>query len=930
MTGSVFEQVLRRLRFRLVTIHTTRGFAFALAGAVVVLLIGGWLDLLVELPSSARLTTTLLAGIVTPLTVVGVVIVLIRRDRRALALAHHIDRAGNYDGIVVAGADLFFDRSNRLPLSRGFADLAVAHASSLAQRVPGAKVVPAQPAMRAAMILAGVVLFVAIAAWIVPRVVAVEFARFFDPFGDHPPYSRVVFTVDPGDVSVVYGAGFHVRVLASGAPVETMELALLPSGSPSEQVLRLFPASDGSWEVAVSSVTEPGDYWVRCSQGRSRRFHIGVKTVPRIETVVAHLTPPSYARQPESVGPPPPQGIAGLVGSKVKLTVESNRPLSGGSILLPGENAPTVSMSPVAELAEQVVGAFSLTRYGRVEIHVIDREGQRSADPYVLTVVVNPDERPLVRMIEPMTNSLATPNAVLPIAVEAEDDVGLERLDLYRSLNDSRATPKSLAVPPPPALRATSGVELSLATYGLVPGDEIKLFARVLDNDVAGAKGAESQVVTVRIISEEDLQRMVRMRESVESLQSKFQQAARRMESLDRDMEKLEQELKEAAAKNQPVEKLNERLAELAERLKEDAKAIAESAEKELPYEIDHRLSAELKALATQLQKAAEQAQGMAKSADPGNSGAIEKQLAQLRQQMTRNKQDFDEKVMAPLEHLAHVYPLYEDQARFVELYQRQRSLAERAASLKGKERPDDPAVKSRMRDLEAEQRRLEDDLAALLDKIEADVEKLPDAPHLDSLRTTATEFVSQVRASGVRDVMVAASTGFEAFSGTRGAEESRKAADILEQFLKKCSGIGKACKNCPPTFSPSLSSCLGQSMEQMLADAGLKQGTGSGQGSGAGDGYSAVRSTLENTGIYGGPTTASAARRGGSSDRPSARKRFQPGGSIAADSQATASSVQASATTVPESAIPSAYRRRVADYFRRVAEELGSQRNKP
>lgn len=402
------------------------------------------------------------------------------------------------------------------------------------------------------------------------------------------------------------------------------------------------------------------------------------------------------------------------------------------------------------------------------------------------------------------------------------------------------------------------------------------------------------------------------------------------MESLDRDMEKLEQELKEAAAKNQPVEKLNERLAELAERLKEDAKAIAESAEKELPYEIDHRLSAELKALATQLQKAAEQAQGMAKSADPGNSGAIEKQLAQLRQQMTRNKQDFDEKVMAPLEHLAHVYPLYEDQARFVELYQRQRSLAERAASLKGKERPDDPAVKSRMRDLEAEQRRLEDDLAALLDKIEADVEKLPDAPHLDSLRTTATEFVSQVRASGVRDVMVAASTGFEAFSGTRGAEESRKAADILEQFLKKCSGIGKACKNCPPTFSPSLSSCLGQSMEQMLADAGLKQGTGSGQGSGAGDGYSAVRSTLENTGIYGGPTTASAARRGGSSDRPSARKRFQPGGSIAADSQATASSVQASATTVPESAIPSAYRRRVADYFRRVAEELGSQRNKP
>ena len=42
-------------------------------------------------------------------------------------------------------------------------------------------------------------------------------------------------------------------------------------------------------------------------------------------------------------------------------------------------------------------------------------------------------------------------------------------------------------------------VVLPLSQYGLVPGDEIKLFGRVEDNDPAGPNGAESTVVVVRI-----------------------------------------------------------------------------------------------------------------------------------------------------------------------------------------------------------------------------------------------------------------------------------------------------------------------------------------------------------------------------------------------------------------------------------------------
>src|SRR5205085_80513 len=106
-----------------------------------------------------------------------------------------------------------------------------------------------------------------------------------------------------------------------------------------------------------------------------------------------------------------------------------------------------------------------------------------------------------------------------------------------------------------PRPRVYEVVYLQLAAYGLEPGDEIKLFARAEDNDPAGAKGAESPVATVRIISQEEFEKLVRAREGLELLQSKYQQARRRLESLAAEAEELQKKGtdKEAIA---PLERL--------------------------------------------------------------------------------------------------------------------------------------------------------------------------------------------------------------------------------------------------------------------------------------------------------------------------------------------------------------------------------------
>src|SRR5262249_6551988 len=73
-----------------------------------------------------------------------------------------------------------------------------------------------------------------------PRLAWTQWLRFADPFGDHPPFSRVLFQVQPGDVQVIYGAGLEIRVATEGQSVERLDLVLESDGAEHAEMLPLF------------------------------------------------------------------------------------------------------------------------------------------------------------------------------------------------------------------------------------------------------------------------------------------------------------------------------------------------------------------------------------------------------------------------------------------------------------------------------------------------------------------------------------------------------------------------------------------------------------------------------------------------------------------------------------------------------------------
>ena len=145
-----------------------------------------------------------------------------------------------------------------------------------------------------------------------------------------------------------------------------------------------------------------------------------------------------------------------------------------------------------------------------------------------------------------------------------------------------------------------------------------KLYARVEDNDPAGAKGSESPVVTVKIISNEQMQQMLLAREGLETLLSKYAEAQRRLEAASDQIEKLLKELEKEDPNSEIAKETREELKKAADEMGKDAEKLAGLAAQDLPFDLDHALKKQLDTATQSLEKTADQLQKMARK--PGLS----------------------------------------------------------------------------------------------------------------------------------------------------------------------------------------------------------------------------------------------------------------------------------------------------------------------
>ena len=161
---------------------------------------------------------------------------------------------------------------------------------------------------------------------------ATQWARFTDPFGDHPPYSRIELSVTPGATNVVYGAALDIRAIAHGQTVDNLDLIVKSHGVGSRRKTADVPRARRNLASHTHQPHHARPLFRPGPGARSKRFEIGIITAPKLEAVRFRITPPAYTNRPPLEGPLPQGGLAALPGTVVQVWAKSNRPLSAGTL----------------------------------------------------------------------------------------------------------------------------------------------------------------------------------------------------------------------------------------------------------------------------------------------------------------------------------------------------------------------------------------------------------------------------------------------------------------------------------------------------------------------------------------------------------------------------------------------------------------------
>ena len=866
-------------------------------------------------------------------------------------LAYEIDASQRTGGQIMTGWDLLRNlKGYDAPLTAKFANQAIRQSVQRLSTIPPSAVVPLKAIQWPAYFVLGLIALIAIISLVSPPLAWIQFKRFAFPAIETAPFTGVTISLDNTKHSLRYGDDVKIIATASKKVSQRLELVTIAKDG-KEQVLPMLPrgeskGGESKWQALLTDVKEPAQFFARSGRTQSETGVLDVQLTPKITEAIVRITPLEYTRQAVYEGKIPDSGIAGLVGTQVEFYLTSNRPLKLGRMQLSydDKSESTVDLSVSSSEANQansVSGNLTLDRDGTFSIRVTDIDGLQSTESVQGKIVILTDQRPIVRILEPRPFSLATPDIDLPVSISAEDDFGITQLRLYRSLNGSAARPIDL--PFEPSARANVVVPLPLKRFGLVPGDEIDLFARTEDNDPAGPKGAESPKTTIRIISIEEFQERMLEQRGAEALSAKYEAAQRQLENVSTAMAEAQEAADRAAAdpSNEALQQeLQEKLKAAEEAAQAAANAIYKLAQNPLDIDIDRELSEMLSEMAKETQETADQLSEMAQS-QAGKKLLTESEqekLNELREKTKADREELQEEAIDPLNELSKTLPLMEDKERFEELVERQKELAQRMQSLADAD-ANDPSNERRMMEMEAAQDALRQELNELAEDMAENAEQLPETDEFSPLKESAMKLAQDIKQSGAPELMGDAQKSLLKSKFKQAAENAKAAAEALDALQPENKSMGneaeKSLNDAFPKPGKGGGSKLGKTLDQLkqrMNQKGQKPGQGQGQGGsqpgepgGRNNGFSSRPPRQQNMGMYGSMPTPSPSSQG-RSDKVSQGAATQSAISKQGTGQSgTAESQSSDASGQSQQNVPTQYRQRVLEYYRRINEQMKS-----
>ena len=285
--------------------------------------------------------------------------------------------------------------------------------------------------------------------------------------------SRVSLQVTPGTVRLQADAPLTIEARLVGVSVAPGAQLLRAEGDAWRSV-EMTPTGSGSFAVRVDAVPSSFAYRVAAGGITSPTYQVTVARAPRVTRIdIDYTYPPGFGMPPRTeedsgdVYAPP--------GTEARIRVHTDAAVARGRMTFADGHALALEGEGTAFAATLQVTADTSYR-----VALADREGLESRGDTEYFVRVLEDRAPDVHIVKPASDRSVTALEEVDVEVQADDDHGLDRLELVYGVRGAAPKVAPLQIPPR-ATSATGRYTLYVEDLGVRPGDVVTYFARARD-----------------------------------------------------------------------------------------------------------------------------------------------------------------------------------------------------------------------------------------------------------------------------------------------------------------------------------------------------------------------------------------------------------------------------------------------------------------
>jgi hypothetical protein len=281
--------------------------------------------------------------------------------------------------------------------------------------------------------------------------------------------------VQPGHARVVTGEPLTLAATLGGVPrgVEppAVEVQIKGAGADATHTME----RDGArYRLRLPRITSGFEYQVIAGAVSSEKYRVQMLHRPRVARVDV-----SYEYPPFTGLPPRREEDSGDVyaplGTRITLHVRANKPLQSATLVRTDSDARQPMRTDGGRLAE---AGFTLEGHGAYRIALNDVDGLKSPGETEYFLRVMDDRPPEVRVSRPAGDRTATRLEEVRIEARADDDHGVDRLELVYSVGGGTERRVRLGS----GGRSVAGAHtLYLEDLDVQPGDFITYYARAFD-----------------------------------------------------------------------------------------------------------------------------------------------------------------------------------------------------------------------------------------------------------------------------------------------------------------------------------------------------------------------------------------------------------------------------------------------------------------